>query len=165
MKETLNLYSYDESNTLLSSEYMSHRNIDKLKAAQKITANNNGLVVPGFPALHPNCQCLVGHACVSMNLSSVSTPSLRSVGHSPQVHGTPAQFYMATSPSLYVVRNGYAQDKMQNTERQFTPKGNALHRAGLNQKCSMMTNLVICDEFRYTQSWPQHQKPMKLEEK
>ena len=111
MKETLNLYSYDESNTLLSSEYMSHRNIDKLKAAQKITANNNGLVVPGFPALHSNCQGFVGHACVSIHLSSVSTPSLRSVGHSPQVHGTQAQFYLATSPSLYVVCNAGARQK------------------------------------------------------
>jgi hypothetical protein len=105
MKETLNLNSYNESNTLLSSECMSLRNIDELKAAQNITANNNGLVAQGFPALRANCHGFVGHACVSVHIRPVSTPSLRSVGHSPHVHGTPAQYYVATSPSLHVVQN------------------------------------------------------------
>jgi len=47
----------------------------------------------------------------------VSTPSLRSVGHSPHVHGTQAQIYLATSPYLYVVRNILAQDQIQSKKK------------------------------------------------
>ena len=67
-------------------------------------------------------KVLCGNAFVSVHLLPVSTPSLRSVGHCQQAHGTTAQYKLATSPYLNVVRNGYAQDKMQKTERQFTPK-------------------------------------------
>jgi hypothetical protein len=105
MKETLNLYICDKNNMLPSSESITRRKLNESKAAQKNTATNNGLVVRGFPAPLPNCQCFVGHAIVSVLIRPVSTPSLRSVGHSPHVHGTQAQFYMATSPSLDVVRN------------------------------------------------------------
>ena len=52
-----------------------------------------------------------GKAFVSVHIRPVSTPSLRSVGHSPYVHGTQAQIKLATSTCLNVVRNGYAQDK------------------------------------------------------
>ena len=105
MKVTINLNSYIDNNTPLSSECMSLRIIDELKAAQKITAANNGLVVQGFSALHPNCHGFVGHAYVSVHIRPVSTPSLCSVGHSPYVHGTPAQYYVATSTWLNVVCN------------------------------------------------------------
>jgi len=76
------------------------------------TAHNNGMLVRGGgTAPLPNCQGFCGNACVSIHLNPVSTPSLRSVGHSLQVHGTPAQYKLATSTYLNVVRNGYAQDK------------------------------------------------------
>jgi hypothetical protein len=88
----------------------------------------------GRPPFSQIAKVFCGKAFVSIHMRPVSTPSLRSVGHSSHVHGTQAQIYLATSPYLNVVRNGYAQDKMQKTERQFTPKGNALHRAGLNKE-------------------------------
>jgi len=57
------------------------------------------------PPLSQIAKVFCGRAIVSVHLRPVSTPSLRSVGHSPQVHGTQAQFYLATSPYLYVRRN------------------------------------------------------------
>jgi len=81
------------------------RTLKKLKAAPKNTAPNNGMVAQGFPALHANCQGFGGRAIVSVHIRPVSTPSLRSVGHSLQAHGTPAQIYLATSPYLTVVSN------------------------------------------------------------
>ena len=76
-----------------------------MKAAPKNTAPNNGMVAQGFPALRANCQGFGGRAIVSVLIRPVSTPSLRSVGHSPYVHGTQAQYKLATSPCLYVVCN------------------------------------------------------------
>ena len=76
------------------------------------------------PPFSQIAKVICGRAFVSMNMRPVSTPSLRSVGHSPHVHGTQAQFYLATSPYLYVVCNVCAQDKMQKavcTERQVAP--------------------------------------------
>jgi len=79
--------------------------ISKIKAAPKNTAPNNGMVAQGFSALRANCQGFGGRAIVSVHLCPVSTPSLRSVGHSPQAHGTQAQIYLATSPCLNVARH------------------------------------------------------------
>jgi len=74
------------------------------------TAHNNGMLVQGGgTALLPNCQGFCGNACVSIHLNPVSTPSLRSVGHSLQVHGTPAQYKLATSTYLNVARNANLQ--------------------------------------------------------
>ena len=87
------------------------RTLIKLKAAPKNTAPNNGMLVTGFPALHPNCQGFGGRAIVSVHLRPVSTPSLRSVGHSPQVHGTQAQIKLATSTCLNVVCNACRKGK------------------------------------------------------
>ena len=50
-------------------------------------------------------KVFVGRAFVSVHLRPVSTPSLRSVGHSSQVLGTQAQYKLATSQCLNVVRN------------------------------------------------------------
>ena len=109
---------------------------NKTKRQGITTAHNNGMAVQGGrPPFSQIAKVFCGIAFVSIHMCPVSTPSLRSVGHSPQVHGTQAQLYLATSPYLYVVRNGYAQDKKaMKTERHFTPKGNALHRAGLNKE-------------------------------
>ena len=74
----------------------------KLKAAPKNKAPNNGMVAQGFPALHANCQGFGGRAIVSVHIRPVSTLSPRSVGHSPHVHGTQAQYKLATSPCLNV---------------------------------------------------------------
>jgi hypothetical protein len=63
------------------------------------------------PPFDPNCQGFCGNACVSVHLSPVSTPSLRSVGHSPKVHGTPAQYKLATSTYLYVGCNVAARQE------------------------------------------------------
>ena len=52
-----------------------------------------------------------GKAFVSVHLCPVSTPSLRSVGHSPQVHGTQAQYKLATSTYLNVVCNACRKGK------------------------------------------------------
>ena len=52
-----------------------------------------------------------GRAIVSVHLCPVSTPSLRSVGHSPHVHGTQAQIYLATSPYLNVGCNVVARQE------------------------------------------------------
>jgi hypothetical protein len=57
------------------------------------------------PPLSQIAKVFGGRAFVSVHLCPVSTPSLRSVGHSPQVHGTQAQIYLATSPCLNVVRH------------------------------------------------------------
>jgi len=54
------------------------------------------------PPLSQIAKVICGRAIVSVHLRPVSTPSLRSVGHSPQVHGTQAQIYLATSPYLNV---------------------------------------------------------------
>jgi len=61
-----------------------------------------------------------GRAFVSVLIRPVSTPSLRSVGHSPHVHGTQAQYKLATSTCLNVVRNGYAQGRK--AKMQITPQ-------------------------------------------
>ena len=54
------------------------------------------------PPFSQIAKVICGRAFVSIHLRPVSTPSLRSVGHSSQVHGTQAQIYLATSPYLYV---------------------------------------------------------------
>jgi len=56
-------------------------------------------------------KVLCGNACVSIHLNPVSTPSLRSVGHSLQVHGTPAQYKLATSTYLNVGCNVAARQE------------------------------------------------------
>lgn len=72
------------------------------------TSYNNGIAVTAcIASLHPNCQGFGGRAFVSVHLRPVSTPSLRSVGHSPQVHGTQAQIKLATSLCLNVVRHTF----------------------------------------------------------
>jgi len=89
----------------------------KLKAPSG-TAYNNGMAVQGGrPPFSQIAKVFCGRAFVSIHTCPVSTPSLRSVGHSPHVHGTQAQIYLATSPYLNVVRNGYAQDKMQKKQK------------------------------------------------
>jgi len=91
------------------------------------TAHNNGMAVQGGgPPFSQIAKVICGRAFVSIHMRPVSTPSLRSVGHSPHVHGTQAQIYLATSPYLNVVCNVCAKTKMQKTkreERQFAPKG------------------------------------------
>ena len=85
---------------------------NKTKRQGITTAHNNGIVVRGGrPPLSQIAKVIVGRAFVSVHLRPVSTPSLRSVGHSSQVLGTQAQYKLATSQCLNVVRNGYAQDK------------------------------------------------------
>ena len=127
MKESLNLHLIDETNIFMSSSHISNTIIVELKAARKTTANNNGLVVTGFPALHPNCHGFVGHACVSVHIRPVSTHSHCSFGHSPYVHGTPAQYYVATSPSLHVVRHVWVA-QMQNTKHKKAAARNQYRR-------------------------------------
>ena len=56
-------------------------------------------------------KVFVGKAFVSIHFRPVSTPSLCSVGHSPKVHGTQAQYKLATSPCLNVVQNCPAKAK------------------------------------------------------
>jgi len=56
-------------------------------------------------------KVFVGKAFVSIHFRPVSTPSLRSVGHSPKVHGTTAQYKLATSPCLNVVCQGRPKKK------------------------------------------------------
>jgi hypothetical protein len=63
------------------------------------------------PPLSQIAKVICGRAFVSIHMRPVSTPSLRSVGHSPHVHGTQAQIYLATSPYLNVGRNSWAQDR------------------------------------------------------
>jgi hypothetical protein len=76
------------------------------------TAYNNGMVVQGGrPPFSQIAKVFCGRAIVSVHLCPVSTPSLRSVGHSPQVHGTQAQIYLATSPCLNVVSNACRKGK------------------------------------------------------
>jgi hypothetical protein len=79
--------------------------LNALKAAAGTTPNNGMVVTGGGTALHPNCQGFVGNAFVSVHLRPVSTPSLCSVGHSSQAHGTQAQYKLATSPCRNVVCN------------------------------------------------------------
>jgi hypothetical protein len=52
-----------------------------------------------------------GKAFVSVHLRPVSTHSLRSFGHSPQAHGTQAQYKLATSTCLNVVCQGRPKKK------------------------------------------------------
>jgi len=67
------------------------------------TAYNNGMAVQGGrPPFSQIAKVFGGRAIVSIHTCPVSTPSLRSVGHSPHVHGTQAQIYLATSPYLNV---------------------------------------------------------------
>ena len=81
------------------------------------TAHNNGMLVQGGrPPFSQIAKVFCGNACVSVHLNPVSTPSLRSVGHSLQAHGTPAQYKLATSTYLNVVCNKLAQGKNQNTK-------------------------------------------------
>jgi hypothetical protein len=76
------------------------------------TAHNNGMAVQGGrPPFSQIAKVFCGRAIVSIHMRPVSTPSLRSVGHSPHVHGTQAQIYLATSPYLNVVRNKPAKTK------------------------------------------------------
>jgi len=86
----------------------------KAKGRASETTTNNGIVVRGGrPPLSQIAKVFVGKAFVSVHLRPVSTPSLRSVGHSSQVLGTQAQYKLATSQCLNVVCNKPAQDKMQ----------------------------------------------------
>jgi hypothetical protein len=83
----------------------------KLKAAPKNTAPNNRHGSYGLQAsLRPNCQSFCGNTFVSVRLRPVSTPSLCSVGHSPQALGTPAQYKLATLPCLNVVSHACRKD-------------------------------------------------------
>ncbi|MFA6521944.1 MAG: hypothetical protein WCT53_06225 [Candidatus Gracilibacteria bacterium] len=85
---------------------------NKTKGSGLSTAYNNGMLVQGgVPPFSQIAKVFVGRAFVSVHLWPVSTPSLRSVGHSPQVHGTQAQIYLATSTYLNVVRKNPAQDR------------------------------------------------------
>jgi hypothetical protein len=61
-----------------------------------------------IPPLSQIAKVFCGNAFVSVHMCPVSTPSLRSVGHRPQAHGTQAQIYLATSPYLNVVCNALA---------------------------------------------------------
>jgi hypothetical protein len=63
------------------------------------------------PPFSQIAKVICGRAIVSVHMCPVSTPSLRSVGHSPQVHGTQAQIYLATSQYLYVVQNATRKAK------------------------------------------------------
>ena len=54
------------------------------------------------PPFSQIAKVICGRAIVSIHMRPVSTPSLRSVGHSSHVHGTQAQIYLATSPYLNV---------------------------------------------------------------
>jgi len=68
----------------------------------------------------------VGKAFVSIHFRPVSTPSLCSVGHSPKVHGTQAQYKLATSPCLNVRCNTTRKGKIQkDKERQPARKQDA----------------------------------------
>jgi hypothetical protein len=63
------------------------------------------------PPFSQIAKVFCGRAIVSIHMRPVSTPSLRSVGHSSHVHGTQAQIYLATSPYLNVVcKNRTPQD-------------------------------------------------------
>jgi len=74
------------------------------------TAYNNGMLVQGGrPPFSQIAKVICGNAYVSVHLNPVSTPSLRSVGHSLQAHGTSAQIELATSTYLNVVCNFMAQ--------------------------------------------------------
>ena len=87
-------------------------NIDKRErqAVQNTTYNNGMAVQGGRPPLSQIAKVFVGRAIVSVHLRPVSTPSLRSVGHSSQVHGTQAQYKLATSQCLNVVSNACRKD-------------------------------------------------------
>jgi hypothetical protein len=92
------------------------------------TAYNNGMAVQGGrPPFTQIAKVICGRAFVSIHTCPVSTPSLRSVGHSPHVHGTQAQIYLATSPYLNVGCNTASEDKK--AERQASAKGSR-HRGG-----------------------------------
>jgi hypothetical protein len=84
----------------------------KCERQGRFTAYNNGMAVRGgVPPLSQIAKVICGRAFVSIHMRPVSTPSLRSVGHSPHVHGTQAQIYLATSPYLNVVQNTGGQGK------------------------------------------------------
>ena len=63
------------------------------------------------PPFSQIAKVICGRAFVSIHMRPVSTPSLRSVGHSPHVHGTQAQIYLATSPYLNVGCNVVARQE------------------------------------------------------
>jgi len=75
---------------------------NKLKAAPKNTAPNNGIVAAGLQPFAQIAKVSCGKAFVSVHLRPVSTPSLSSVGHNSQVLGTQAQYKLATSQCLNV---------------------------------------------------------------
>ena len=86
------------------------------------TAYNNGMAVQGGrPPFSQIAKVICGRAFVSIHMRPVSTPSLRSVGHSPHVHGTQAQIYLATSPYLNVVRHVWVA-QMQNAKDKRQPR-------------------------------------------
>ncbi len=80
------------------------RNEGKRHAAG--TTNNKAMLVQGGgTALLPNCQGFVGKAYVSIHSRRCPLHRYRSVGHRPFVHGTSAQYKLATSTYLNVVRH------------------------------------------------------------
>jgi len=82
------------------------------KAGAKPTAANKGVLVQGGgTALLPNCQGFVGKAYVSIHSRRCPLLRYRSVGHRPFVHGTSAQYKLATSTWPNVVRNKPAKTK------------------------------------------------------
>jgi len=90
------------------TEYICHKNRKTAHVKGSVFARRTTTVLR-FRAEEPPfsqiAKVICGIAFVSVHLRPVSTPSLRSVGHSPQAHGTQAQIYLATSQYLYVVRN------------------------------------------------------------
>jgi len=95
---------------------------NQLKAAPKNTAPNNGIVATGFQPFAQIAKVSCGRAFVSVHLRPVSTPSLRSVGHSSQVLGTQAQYKLATSQCLNVVCNAGAK-----TENRAQDRGKSIN--------------------------------------
>ena len=96
------------------TEYICHKNRKTAHVKGSVFAQRT-TTVWWFRAEEPPfsqiAKVICGRAFVSVHMCPVSTPSLRSVGHSPQVHGTQAQIYLATSPNLNVVQNKPAKTK------------------------------------------------------
>ena len=109
------------------------------------TTHNNGMVVTGYSALHPNCQGFVGNAFVSVLPRRCPLVRIRSLGHRPRAHGTTAQFKLATSPCRNVVRHfwlGKTKDRRQKAEngtRKTTPPRRG---AAKNKLLTKQTNCI-----------------------
>jgi hypothetical protein len=96
------------------TEYICHKNRKTAHVKGSVFARRTTTVLR-FRAEEPPfsqiAKVIGGRAIVSIHMRPVSTPSLRSVGHSPHVHGTQAQIYLATSPYLNVVSNACRKGK------------------------------------------------------